>query len=235
MSGRAPRRIRALIASGLVPFLGLVLLWMLLWGQFTWLALVTGVVLGLLVSVTFYLPAVRLSGRLNPWFALVFAVRLLGDIVVASLQIAWTAVSPWYRPSNAIIAVALRTRSDLVMTFTAEAVSLVPGSIVLDLDRENATLYLHALNVRSPADVPALKRGVLAVERRLILAGGSADDLARLRDDPEGARASAPVVPEVPTAAAGPEDAGGPTGFAGGAPAPAPSAETTDSTERSEP
>ena len=173
---------KARIASGLVPFLGLVLLWMLLWGEFTWLSLLTGVVLGLLVSVAFYLPAVALSGRLNILYALAFAGRLLLDIVVASLQIAWSAVNPRYRPSNAIIAVPLRTRSDLVMTFTAEAVSLVPGSIVLDLDRETATLYLHAFNVRSQDDVPALKRSVLATERRLILAAGSADDLARLRE-----------------------------------------------------
>lgn len=173
---------KARIVSGLVPFLGLVLLWMLLWGQFTWLALVTGVLLAMLVSAVFYLPAVRLSGRFNPWRALLFLLRLLWDIVRASLQIAWLAVAPGYRPSNAIIAVPLRTRSDLVMTFTAEAISLVPGSIVLDIDRESATLYLHSLNVHSVSEVPALKREVLATERRLILAAGSADDLARLRD-----------------------------------------------------
>ncbi len=177
---------KARIVSGLVPFLGLVLLWMLLWGQFTWLALVTGVLLALLVSAVFYLPAVRLSGRFNPWRALVFFLRLVWDIVRASLQIAWLAVGPGYRPSNAIIAVPLRTRSDLVMTFTAEAVSLVPGSIVLDIDRESATLYLHALNVHSVSEVPALKREVLATERRLILAAGSADDLARLREAEAG-------------------------------------------------
>jgi multicomponent Na+:H+ antiporter subunit E len=173
----------ARIVSGLVPFLGLVLVWMLIWGQFSWLALVTGVALALLVSSVFYLPAVRLSGRLNPWYALLFVGRLLSDIVLASLQIAWIALKPGYRASNAIIAVPLRTRSDLIMTFTAEAVSLVPGSIVLDLDRESATLYLHALNVRSVEEIPALKRAVLDTERRLIRAAGSADDLARLDDD----------------------------------------------------
>jgi multicomponent Na+:H+ antiporter subunit E len=172
----------ARIASGLVPFLGLVLLWMLLWGEFSWLNLLVGVALALLVSLTFYLPAVRLSGRLNPWRALVFAVKLLADIVTASLQIAWVALNPRYRPSNAIFVVDLRSRSDLIMTFTAEAVSIVPGSIVLDLDREAGTLSLHALNVHSPDEVPALRASVLATERRIILAGGSRDDLERLRE-----------------------------------------------------
>lgn len=188
--------IRARIASGLVPFLGLVLLWMLLWGQFTWLALATGVVLAMVVSSVFYLPAVRLSGRFNPWRGLLFVVRLLADIVVASLQIAWVAVKPDYTPSNAIIAVPLRTRSDLVMTFTAEAVALVPGSIVLDIDRENSTLYLHALNVASVEELPALRRAVLATERRLILAAGSVDDLARLKKSEEAIAAGAE--PEAP-------------------------------------
>ncbi|QJU55052.1 Na+/H+ antiporter subunit E [Herbiconiux sp. KACC 21604] len=172
---------KAVIASGVVPFLGLVLLWMLLWGEFTVINLLIGVLLALVVSITFYLPAVRLSGRLNVLWAAVLFGRLLVDIVVASLQITWVAVNPRYRPSNAIIAVQLRSRSDLVMTFTGEAVSLVPGSLVLDLDRDEGILYLHALNVTSLEQIPKLKREVLATERRIILAGGSRDDLERLR------------------------------------------------------
>ncbi|MFB2585207.1 Na+/H+ antiporter subunit E [Herbiconiux liukaitaii] len=187
------RLLRARIASGLVPFLGLVLLWMLLWGQFTWLALITGVALAFVVSAVFFLPAVRLSGRINPWRALVFLAKLLIDIVVASIQIAWVAVKPGYVASNAIIAVPLRTRSDLVMTFTAEAIALVPGSIVLDIDRENATLYLHSFDVTSLDELPARRRAVLATERRLILAAGSNDDLVRLRKSEDALAAGAEI------------------------------------------
>jgi multicomponent Na+:H+ antiporter subunit E len=191
----------ARLVSGLVPFLGLVLIWVLIWGQVTWLALVTGVALALFVSAVFYLPAVRLSGRLNPWFGLLFVLRLLGDIVLASLQIAWIAIGPGYRPSNAVIAVQLRTRSDLIMTFTAEAVSLVPGSIVLDIDREASTLYLHALNVKSVEEIPALKQKVLDTERRLIRAAGSADDLARLAEGGTAASGSGPASASAPAPA----------------------------------
>jgi multicomponent Na+:H+ antiporter subunit E len=173
--------VKARILSGVLPFVGLVLLWMLLWGQFTWLAAATGIALALVVSTVFYLPAVRLSGRFNVFRAVVLIVRLLADIVTASLEIAWSALRPHYRPSNAIIAVPLVSRSDLVMTFTAVTVGLVPGSIVLDIDRDDATLYLHALNVASMQDVAGVKSSVLAAERRLILAVGSADDLAQLK------------------------------------------------------
>ena len=50
---------------------------------------------------------------------------------------------------NSIIAVQLLTRSDLVTTLTAEAISVVPGTVVVDIDRERGLLYLHALGTRT--------------------------------------------------------------------------------------
>ena len=74
MSTRAERR--AALLNQLPLWLGLVLLWMLLWGSFSWLNLVTGAVLASLVSIVFYLPAVQLSGRLDPARTVVFLLRL---------------------------------------------------------------------------------------------------------------------------------------------------------------
>jgi multicomponent Na+:H+ antiporter subunit E len=92
--------------------------------------------------------------------------------------------------STAIVQVALRVDSDLLLTMVAEATSLVPGSLVLDLDREQRVMTLHLLPVRDLADVARKKAHVLVVETRLVRAFGSAEDLAAL--DAHG-------VEEVPT------------------------------------
>ena len=55
-------------------FVWLVALWMLLWGQFTVLAAVTGLVVALVVTRIFRLPPVELSGRVNLWYGAVFIV-----------------------------------------------------------------------------------------------------------------------------------------------------------------
>lgn len=162
-------------------FLGLVLLWMLLWGDFAWLTLVTGVLLAAVVSIGFYLPAVELGLRLNPWYALLYLARLLVDIVRGSIQVAVLALSPGYRASNAIVAVHLRTRNDFVLTLTGVSSSIVPGSIVVDIDRVRSTLYLHVLNVRTAEQLGRFRRGVLAEERRIVMAIGSTQDVERLR------------------------------------------------------
>ncbi|TDW29573.1 Na+/H+ antiporter subunit E [Cryobacterium psychrophilum] len=177
-----PRKGRLVsVANQLPAIVGLVVLWMLLWGSFSWLNFVTGTGVAVLVSVSFYLVPVQLSNRVNPWFVLTYLVRLIIDIVRASVQVAGLALSPRLVTSNAILAVHLRTRSDLILTWTAVSTSIVPGSIVVDIDREHSTLYLHVLNVHSAAGIERFRRTVLETERRIIRAVGSRQDLERLR------------------------------------------------------
>lgn len=181
---------RTSLRSQIVLLAGLVVLWCLVWGQFTVLSVVSGVLLAILVSLLFYLPAIDLSGRINPWFVVVFFVRLIVDIVRASVGVAWLVVNPRYSPSSAILAIPLDTRSDLITTLTAESISLVPGSIVVDLDREQSVLYVHVINVRTEADLEEFRAEVFATEKRLVMAIGSRDDVWRVRQPNELTRAS---------------------------------------------
>jgi multicomponent Na+:H+ antiporter subunit E len=84
--------------------------------------------------------------------------------------------------------VRLRTDSDLLHTMVAEALSLVPGSLVIDVDREHSVLTVHLLYVRDLDDVAQQKAHVLHVEDRLVRAFGSAADVAALDRNPERSR-----------------------------------------------
>ena len=70
-------------------FVWLIALWMLLWGQFTVLAFVTGLIAAVVVTRVFRLPPVELSGRVNLWYGLVFVLAFLGALVRGSLTVAW--------------------------------------------------------------------------------------------------------------------------------------------------
>ena len=179
MSEESGHRISA--RSQLVLLGGLVVLWCLVWGQVNLLTVLTGVILAVVISLLFYLPAIDLSGRVNFWHLLVFFVRLIVDICRASIDVAWLVINPKYKPSSAVIAIPLDTRSDLIMTFTAEAISLVPGSIVVDVDRQESVLYVHVINVRTEEDLDEFREEVFATEKRLVMAIGSTDDVWRVR------------------------------------------------------
>ncbi|MET8357197.1 Na+/H+ antiporter subunit E [Micromonospora sp. NPDC005171] len=158
----------------------LVLVWNLLWGDITWGNLVGGLLVGGAVLVFFPLPAVSFGGRLRPRALLVFAGRFVVELVSASLHIARIAVQPGYRPRGAIIAVRLRVPTDLNLALTAEVVSLVPGTLILEVDRDAGTLYLHVLDTHGPADLDVSRDRTLAVERRIVRAVGSTAELHRV-------------------------------------------------------
>jgi multicomponent Na+:H+ antiporter subunit E len=161
----------------------LVALWVFLWDHVDALTIVTGVLLAVAVTRVLYLPPVLLSGRFNPWRALLLGLRMMFDVVWASLQVAVFAVNPRWQPMNAIMAVQLHTRSDLVTTLTAEAISVVPGTVVVDIDRERGLLYLHALGTNTDADIDRVRRVVLGTEGRIVLAIGTAEQAASVREE----------------------------------------------------
>ncbi|WP_330440222.1 Na+/H+ antiporter subunit E [Micromonospora sp. NBC_00821] len=158
----------------------LVLVWNLLWGDINWANLVGGLLVGAAVLVFFPLPEVSFGGRLRPLALLVFAGRFAVELVSASLHVARIAVQPGYRPRGAVISVRLRVSTDLNLALTAEAVSLVPGTLILEVDRDSGTLYLHVLDTHGPGDLDVARARTLAIERRIVRAVGSTSELRRL-------------------------------------------------------
>ena len=161
----------------------LVLVWGALWQDFSLGNLVFGALIAYVVVNVFYLPPVELTGRFNVLWALAFVGRFLYKLVTASIEIAWLGVSRGPRLRNAVVAVELRSHSDFLVTATGHALSLIPGSLVLEVDRSTSTLYLHCLNVASAEDADAVRRDVRATEAWLIRIMGTKADLAALKQE----------------------------------------------------
>ena len=175
------RRAAATAWRQLPFFVWLIAVWMLLWGQFTWLAFFTGLVAALVVARVFRLPPVELSGRVNLWWGLVFVVEFLVTVVQGSLTVAWQTLDFRRQPGAAIIAVQLRTDDDLIMTHTGVTASLIPGSLIVDTDRDRRILYLHVIGVRNDADVEKHRASVHNWEARIVRAVGSRAQLHATR------------------------------------------------------
>ena len=179
-------RLRRAVATAwrqLPFFVWLIALWMLLWGQFTWLAFLTGLIAALVVTRIFRLPPVELSGRVNLWWGLVFVVEFLIAVVQGSLTVAWQVLDFRRQPGAAIIAVQMVTDDDLIMTHTGVTASLIPGSLIVDTDRDRRILYLHVIGVRNDADVEKQRASVHHWEQRIVRAVGSRAQLQAMRAD----------------------------------------------------
>jgi multicomponent Na+:H+ antiporter subunit E len=178
-------------------FVWLIALWMLLWGQFTWLAFLTGLAAAVIVTRIFRLPPVELSGRVNLWWGFVFVLEFLVAVVQGSLTVAWHVLDFRRQPGVAIIGVQLRTDDDLIMTHTAVTASLIPGSLIVESDRDRRILYLHVIGVRDDAGVEKQRAKVRSWEARIVRAVGSRAQLRAIRADAARGAGSACRGPDI--------------------------------------
>ncbi|NKX50042.1 Na+/H+ antiporter subunit E [Arthrobacter deserti] len=178
---RTPRRPRIPFLSELPLLVWLVLLWGAPWQDFSAGNLLFGATIPVVVVNLFSLPPVELGGRLNVAAGVLFAAWFVYHVAVASFQVLWLAAAAGPRLRHAVLAVPLRTRTDLILTATGHAISLVPGSLVVEVDRSTSTLYLHCLNISGQQEAEAFRAQVLRIEAGLVRVFGTRQELAMIR------------------------------------------------------
>lgn len=161
----------------------LVLVWGALWRDFSPGNLLFGALIAVLVARLFYLPPVELGGRFNVPRAVLFAVMFLAKVVAASFQVLYLAVAKGPKVISAVVAVPLRSHSDLLVTATGHVTALIPGSLVVEVDRSTSTLYIHGINVRNAGDAAQLRRDVRDTEAGLIRIMGTKAELSALNQE----------------------------------------------------
>ena len=74
-----------------------------------------------------------------------------------------------------------------MVTATGHVISLIPGSLVVEVDRSTSTLYLHALNIYTEADIEEIRQEVQRIEAGLIRIMGTHQEVEELgKEAPAG-------------------------------------------------
>lgn len=184
----APRRV--LRPARISQLVWLTAVWVLLWGTVNARTVLGGVLVAVLVTAAFPLPPVRGHLSVRPLRLVRLAGYLLVELVVSGAEVSWETLRYGPRATAGIVEVPLRTGSDVVVGAVANAVSLAPGQFVLQIDRHRRVCYVYGLGIRGPEDVERVRRQVLSLQRRVVAALGSPDEVAALdnpaRDGPAG-------------------------------------------------
>lgn len=149
----------------------LTLVWILLWGTFSWANLLGGLAVALFVVLVFPLPGIASDGRLRPLGLARVVVRIAADLVVSSLQVAWQSVRPGPPIRSSVIEVTFEERSEALIAALVEALSLVPGSVVVDADAERGVIWVHVLGADTDDEVEAFRGQARALEKDLLATG----------------------------------------------------------------
>lgn len=189
------RRSRNSLRAELPLILWLVVVWGALWGDWSVGNLVFGLILAVFVTRTLTLPPVRLSGRFNVLHFALFVITFIWQVARASVHVFGVALMQGPKVHNAVLRVKLRQNNDLLMTAVGHTMALIPGSLVVEVDRGNGILYFHVLDISTPEEAESFRESALNIEAAWIKIMGSKEDLAKLEasGDAGGADASGAV------------------------------------------
>jgi multicomponent Na+:H+ antiporter subunit E len=138
----------------------LVVIWVALWGTFTVGNILSGLIVVAVVTWLFPGGPGRLppehEGSFRPLAAVHFAAFFSWALVKATTEVALTVLRPASRLSEGIVAVPLRSRSPVIATIVADSITLTPGTLTIEVERDDeggTVLYVHALGVFDPNTV----------------------------------------------------------------------------------
>lgn len=119
--------------------------------------LLAGFGIGYVILAVIYKP----TGR-TKYFAKVgqvarFALFFAWELLIATLRVAVDIVTPRHLMKPAILAIPIDTKSAGETTMLANAITLTPGTLALDVSPDGKTLYVHAMYA---GDVESARRAI---------------------------------------------------------------------------
>jgi multicomponent Na+:H+ antiporter subunit E len=136
--------------------------WAMFFGEFTFLTLGSGLVLGYAVLWLLQPLTGGSSGYfLRVWYWFKLIVMFHYELIVSSIAVLWDIITPNHRSRPAIIEMPLDVKSDAGILLVTNLISLTPGTLSLDVSEDRSTLSLHAMFADDPdAVVRQLKDGM---------------------------------------------------------------------------
>ncbi|GAA3723675.1 Na+/H+ antiporter subunit E [Salinactinospora qingdaonensis] len=156
-------------------------MWVILWGKPEPGTIVAGAIVATLCYWAAKLPHIPVRLSFRPLAALRLVAYIGYDLVASSVRVAIHSLWRPNRTSGAIVAEPLRTDSDFLLAMITGGLSLVTGSLVIELNREEGVVYMHGIPMNSPRSVEQLRRQIRRTEELFVRAFGTNHDLAEFQ------------------------------------------------------
>jgi multicomponent Na+:H+ antiporter subunit E len=87
---------------------------------------------------------------LRYWYFFVYYVPIfLWECLKANLDVAYRVLHPQLPINPGIVKVKVELKTDTALTFLANSITLTPGTMSVDIDKDNGILYIHWINVKT--------------------------------------------------------------------------------------
>lgn len=138
--------------SKIVLFILAYIVWIFLNWVPDWQHLLIGVFVSTLVA---FLTGDLFPGRFTLLFdlkryfwALYYIPVFLWECIKANIDVAYRVAHPDLPIRPGIVKIKTALRSDIALTFLANSITLTPGTMCVDIDKDEGILYIHWISVK---------------------------------------------------------------------------------------
>ena len=96
------------------------------------------------------------------YFVFFYLPVFFWEVVKTNIDVAYRILHPRLLINPGIVKVKTTLKSDVALTFLSNSITLTPGTMVVDIDRDKGVLYVHWIDVKT-TDVDAATK--MIVER----------------------------------------------------------------------
>jgi len=137
----------------IVLFVLAFVVWCLLSWIPDWQHLITGVFVAAFVTFmigNFFIkkPEIFKHPHRYFYFFACYVPLFLWECLKANIDVAYRVLHPALPIKPGIVKVKTTLKSDAGLTFLANSITLTPGTMTVDIDKDNGILYIHWINVR---------------------------------------------------------------------------------------
>ena len=140
--------------SRIVIFLGAFLMWSLLNWVPDWQHLIVGIFIAWFVAFMtgglFIMQPRILKHPLRYWYFLIYYLpKFLWECFKSNVDVAYRVLHPKLPINPGIVKVKTSLKTDTALTFLANSITLAPGTMSVDIDKDNGILYVHWIDIKA--------------------------------------------------------------------------------------
>ena len=145
--------------SFMIIFVIAFLIWMLLSWEISVFSVAVGIIVALIVSLTSAGLFETSTGKwLQPkryFYFIVYILIFLRECIKANIDVARRVIMPTLPINPGIVKVKTSLKSEAALTFLANSITLTPGTLSVDIEKDEGILYIHWIDVKDKDIVKA--------------------------------------------------------------------------------
>ena len=121
-------------------------------GKFDWQELVVGIVISFITAIVagdILIMEKRKFKFSRIFYTICYIVRLLWEIIKANFHVAYLVIHPNLPIKPGIVKIKTNLKTDAGLTMLANSITLTPGTMTVDINKEKGEMYIHWIDVKT--------------------------------------------------------------------------------------